>query len=104
MPESMATFNAYPFGLSQRSLQTLYDILSRYADIQKVYIFGSRAKGNSRPGSDTDLAIMNPRLDPKTITKVLFDCAESSLPVMVDLVDFSRLKHPDFIEHIERVG
>lgn len=104
MPESMATFNAYPFGLSQRSLQTLYDILSKYTDIQEVYIFGSRAKGNFRPGSDIDLAVMNSGLDPKTITNVLNDCAESSLPEMVDLVDFTTLTHPDFIQHIERVG
>jgi predicted nucleotidyltransferase len=104
IPETKGTCNAYPFGLSRRSLETLYHILSKYADIQKVYIFGSRVKGNFRPGSDIDLAVMNQGLAPKTIAKVLDDCTESSLPVMVDLVDFSRLKHPDFIEHIERVG
>lgn len=79
-------------------------ILSRYPDITEVRVFGSRAKGNYKPGSDIDLAIMNQGLAPKTIVRVLSDCAESSLPIVVDLVDFHAITNPDFIEHIQRVG
>ena len=92
------------FGLSARNLHTLYEILAKYPDIQTVYIFGSRAKGNFHIGSDIDLAIMNAGLEPKTIRKVLDDCAESSLPFMVDLVDFSSLKNEALRQHIRRVG
>ena len=92
------------FGLPARSLHMLYEILAKYKDIQTVYIFGSRAKGNFHIGSDIDLAIMNTGLEPKTIHKFLSDCAESSLPFMVDLVDFSSLMNEALRQHIQRVG
>jgi predicted nucleotidyltransferase len=92
------------FGLSQRSIDELHGILSKYPDITKVHVFGSRAKGNYKPGSDIDLAIMNQGLAPRTIARVLSDCAESSLPIVVDLVDFHALTNAEFINHIQRVG
>lgn len=92
------------FGLSARNLHTLYEILAKYPDIETVYIFGSRAKGNFHAGSDIDLAIMNTGLEPKTIHKFLSDCAESSLPFMVDLVDFPSLKNEALRQHIQKAG
>ncbi len=40
-------------------MQTLHDILYKYPEVLLVHIFGSRAKGTNKPGSDIDLAIMN---------------------------------------------
>ena len=93
-----------PNGLSERSIQTLYSIFGKYPDISEVHLFGSRAKGNFKAGSDIDLAIMNKGILTKTVSRVLSDCAESSLPVAVDLVDFNGLTNPEFIEHIKRIG
>ncbi len=47
------------FGLTDRDIQTIHDILYKYPEVSLVHIFGSRAKGTSKPGSDIDLAIMN---------------------------------------------
>src|SRR5689334_232599 len=96
--------NSSAFGLNERTTNTIVDILSKYHDIKEVYIFGSRAKGNYKPGSDIDLAIMNQGVSPKTITSVLAAFQESSLPYTVDLVNFPALKHDDLIDHIKRVG
>lgn len=92
------------FGLSERTIRELNNIFKNYPDIQEVFIFGSRAKGNFKIGSDIDLAIMNTGLNTKTITHALADCSESSLPVAVDLVDFHSLTNQELIEHILRVG
>jgi predicted nucleotidyltransferase len=100
MAKSPSTTN----GLSERSIQTLSVIFSKYPDISEVHLFGSRAMGNFKAGSDIDLAIMNKGLQDKTVSRVLSDCAESSLPVAVDLVDFHSLTNPELIEHIKRIG
>ena len=92
------------FGLTHRDMQTLRQILSRYTDIQTVHIFGSRAKGNFRPGSDIDLAIMNSNLGTTTLRKANSDFEESTLPYRVDLVDYHTITHPSLKEHIDRVG
>ena len=83
---------------------TLYSIFKRYTDITEVYIFGSRALGTYKIGSDIDLVVMNNGLQPKSISSVLADCSESSLPVSVDLVDLHALTNAEFIAHIKRVG
>ena len=67
-------------------------------------LFGSRAKGNYRLGSDVDLAIMNKGVDVKRLNKLKSNFEESSLPYKVDLVNFTRLEKQEFIEHIQRVG
>ncbi len=92
------------FGLTERDIITLKTIFKKYPEVKSVYIFGSRAKGNYKPGSDIDLAIMNEAVSARTLSNLNSDFSESSLPYTVDLVNFTSLKHPEFIAHIERVG
>jgi predicted nucleotidyltransferase len=92
------------FGLTERDMQTIKSVFEAYPEIKIVHIFGSRAKGNYKLGSDIDLAIMNKGVDSITLTRVLDEFEESNLPYRVDLVDYSKLTKQDFIDHIERVG
>ncbi len=100
----MITNNKNQYGLTNRDMKTVQDIFRKYPDVKEVYLFGSRAKGNYKTGSDIDFAIMNEGVDSKTITKLLADFTESSLPFTVDLINFPTLKHTDLINHINRVG
>lgn len=45
-------------GLSSEIMQQLKSVFARYPNIHTVYLFGSRAKGNFRDGSDIDLAVL----------------------------------------------
>ncbi len=54
-------------GLTNRDIQTLQDILSRYSKVKKVFLFGSRAIGNYQKGSDIDIAVMNEGVSDKII-------------------------------------
>jgi predicted nucleotidyltransferase len=92
------------FGLSVRDVATLHTILKKYEAIRRVYIFGSRALGSFKKGSDIDLAIMNEGVPEKMLTQLVSDFSDSSLPYRVDLVDITRLNHKELTEHIDRVG
>lgn len=92
------------FGLSNRDIQSIRDIFKKYPDVLLVHIFGSRSKGNYKPGSDIDLAIMNKGVSFNTLLKLNNEFEESSLPYKVDLADFNTLTNPDFVDHIVRVG
>jgi predicted nucleotidyltransferase len=91
-------------GLSNRDIQTIKDIFNRYPDVEKVWLFGSRAIGNYHKGSDIDLAVMNEGISNKTIQSLVTDFEESSLPYFVDVIYFPELKHAGLNEHIKSVG
>ena len=92
------------FGLSDRDMKTLQDIFKKYPDVKNVFVFGSRAKGTYKQGSDIDLAIMNEGVKDMFIRKMKSDFEDSNLPYAVDLVNYPTLKHPELKNHIDRVG
>lgn len=92
------------FGLTQRDMDTINRILIEYPEVTEVHIFGSRAKGNSKPGSDIDLAIVNTGVSERTIRHLKADFEDSSLPYRVDIVDSNETIHHELKEHIQRVG
>lgn len=103
-PISTSEVNQNSFGLTPRDMQTIQNILKKYPVIKKVNVFGSRAKGNFKKGSDIDLAIMNENVSEDIILKLISDFQESSLPYPVDIVNYPTLTQPALKEHIDRVG
>ncbi len=95
--------NDAEFGFKEGDLQEIINIISRFSVIQKAVIFGSRAKGNYKSGSDVDIAIWleNEDITPK-INGVLND--ETCLPYMFDVLNYQTINNPDLKEHIDRVG
>ncbi len=93
------------FGLSKRHRDIISGIFSRYPEVRKVLVYGSRAKGNYRPGSDIDMTVVERSdISTQTLLRMVNDFDESMLPFTVDLSVFSRLTNPDLISHIERCG
>ncbi len=60
-------------GLTSRDVHTIREILDNYPDVETVYLFGSRAMGTYRKGSDIDLVIMNEGVSADTLRSILFD-------------------------------
>lgn len=91
-------------GLSERDIKAIHGIFRKYPSIKLVHIFGSRAKGTYKPGSDIDFAVMNEGVNDEIIAKIKGEFEESSLPYMIDIVNYPLLQHNELKEHIERVG
>ncbi|MEY3902910.1 MAG: hypothetical protein RL189_2216 [Pseudomonadota bacterium] len=93
------------FGLRDSDLAEINSILERFPEIDSAKIFGSRAMGTHRPGSDVDIALFGAGVDLDTVAKV-HDLLEeqSRMPYLFDVVDFTHLKHQPLRDHIDRVG
>lgn len=82
----------------------LMDIIQRsMAGIQgRVFLFGSRARGNPRPASDIDLAVS---LDNAgvTISRLRENIENSLLPFTADVVDLASCG-PALADEIQREG
>ncbi len=92
------------YGLSDASIEKICHIFSKYENIDKVMLYGSRAKGNFREGSDIDLTIFGKEINIKLLHKVELELDDLLLPYSIDLSIYSMLKNDELKEHIERVG
>lgn len=100
----MKTATADKLGLSQTTLDKLNSVFLQHKAISSVLIYGSRAKGNYRQGSDIDLTIKGSVLEFAELMQIEDQIDDLSLPYTVDLSQYAQLSNTDLIEHIDRVG
>lgn len=92
------------FGLSQSVIQKINGVFRRYPSVDKATLYGSRAKGSYRNGSDIDLTLHGNGLSLDLIYKILNDLEDLLLPYTIDLSIFADIQDSDVITHIRRVG
>lgn len=93
------------FGLTKEDMVFIVSAIGQFNEIKKAVIFGSRAKGNYKPGSDVDIAIFGDGITFDTLSRLHAILEEESpMPYFFDIVDYSHLTHTELKEHIERVG
>jgi predicted nucleotidyltransferase len=95
---------ATPFGLSAATLDKLNSVFARHSAIDSVVIYGSRAKGNYRAGSDIDLTIKGSDIPFAELMQIEDQVDDLMLPYSVDLSQYHLLENADLIAHIDRVG
>ena len=93
-----------PFGLPATTLARICGELARTAHVQRALIFGSRAKGNYRTGSDIDIALIGPALTDAEQSSLEDRLEELMLPYTIDLCRVETIHNPALLEHIQRVG
>lgn len=93
------------YGLSEATIQKIQQVLAKYPQVEKAVLYGSRAKGNYKNGSDIDLSLQGDKdLTLDIQFKIDRDLNDLLLPYTIDLSIFAQLSNPDFIEHIQRAG
>ena len=88
------------FGLSENIIINLKTIFSEYENVEKVVIYGSRAKGNYRTGSDIDLTFFGENLKLNEIYSIEEEIENLDLPYMFDLSIFLHIDNESLIDHI----
>jgi len=93
------------YGLSARTFSTLNAIFQKYSGIKRAILYGSRAKGQFRTGSDIDLSLITDDTFTRSdLLRISGDFDDSDLPYFVDVSIYDRLSNPDLKAHIDRVG
>jgi predicted nucleotidyltransferase len=91
-------------GLPGRAVAQIHRVLSQFPEVEKGVLYGSRAKGNFKRGSDIDLTLHGRFLDSRILGRVDDELDDLLLPYRFHLSIFSKISHADLIDHIRRVG
>ena len=92
------------YGLSQQVIHRIHEVLSHFPEVEKAVLYGSRAKGEFKRGSDIDLTLVGSRVGERTLSRIEEELEELLLPYRFDLSAFSEITQAELIEHIERIG
>ena len=92
------------FGLDEEVLTRIIDVFKKHPAVDEVILYGSRAKGTHKPGSDVDLALKGEDLNLRELNTLSLELDDLLLPYTFDLCIFQRIDNPDLLDHIQRVG
>ena len=91
-------------GLSESTVERIRGVLAHFPEVEKAVLYGSRAKGTHRPGSDVDLALYGSDVGSTQLARIDEALDDLMLPYQMDLSLFASLTHPNLLDHIRRVG
>lgn len=92
------------YGLKDKYISELTDILRRIPDIERVVLYGSRARGDYYYGSDIDICLYGDKITDRDLTHISTMLYDSRIPYFFDVVVSSRLRNEAFIRDIQRDG
>ena len=93
------------FGLYENSYRLILETISNTHKVERALIFGSRAMGNYKKGSDIDIAIFGKGLDFETTSRLHGKLNERlPIPYFIDVVNFETLTNKELKEHILKEG
>lgn len=92
------------FGIKAVHWAKILGLLQANGKVTDILLFGSRAKGNFKPGSDIDLCLIGNQLDEQELLSLKTAVDSLDLPWEIDLIVFDLLSDEAVKEHIQRVG
>ncbi len=91
-------------GLREVTVERIRAVLAQFPEVEKAVLYGSRAMGIYRPGSDIDLTLCGGELNHTLLTQINNELDDLLLPYQIDLSLMALLSHPALLDHISRVG
>ena len=91
-------------GLTKETVDKMVSVFIQFPQIEKAVLYGSRAKGNFKMGSDIDLTLYGENLSQHLLGDIADTLDDLLLPYTVDLSIFDYINHHALCDHIERVG
>lgn len=93
------------FGLTTEDIDELTRVLKTYPEVEEAIMFGSRAKGNYKTGSDVDIALKGRGVNYHIATTISGILNEDTLmPYRFDVISYNDISNADLTQHINRVG
>jgi predicted nucleotidyltransferase len=93
------------YGLNNTVIHRICAVLANYPQVERAILYGSRAKGDYKTGSDIDLTLDGGAdLSLSVQFRIMDDLDDLLLPYTIDLSIYTQISDPDVREHIQRVG
>lgn len=92
------------FGLSDCDLAKIRGVFARYPQIEQVVLYGSRAKGNYRAGSDIDLTLLGPDTNDLLLSRIVCELDDLNTPYLMDVSLYHHIVSPELKKHIAEYG
>ena len=92
------------FGLDENTINKINSVFENHSEIEEVFIYGSRAKGNFRNGSDIDITLKGKTIPSKILSRLKQEIDDLNTPYMFDISIFETLDSLELIDHINRIG
>jgi predicted nucleotidyltransferase len=91
-------------GIKEEYWALILSLLKSEAKVSDVILYGSRAKGNYKPGSDIDICLKGIGIGMAEIRTLLIKLDDLDLPWRVDLSAYDLITNADLLDHIDRIG
>ena len=98
------TFGPVLGGLPPHTLAKIQAVLQAFPQIRWIKLYGSRAMGRHRSGSDIDLCLEAPTMDLRQLLLLAAELDDLLLPWPIDLQIRHRIDHKGLENHISRAG
>jgi len=96
---------AEAFDLRKGDLEAIIAVLRKEPAVEHAVMFGSRAKGKNRNGSDVDIALKGRDLTDDIANHISFILNEEiPLPYKFDVLNYHTIGNKDLVERIDREG
>ena len=92
------------FGLKEKTITDIQSVFATVPEIEKAIIYGSRAKGNFKNGSDIDITLKGNVLNLTILNQILLKLDDLFLPYKFDISIYHQINNSDLLDHIQRVG
>lgn len=92
------------FGLKSSVIAQMNEVFTHFPEVGQVILYGSRARGNFKPGSDIDLCLVGEGLSVPTLLKIDTALDDLLLPYKIDLSIRDHIDNTELLSHINRVG
>jgi predicted nucleotidyltransferase len=92
------------YGLKRKTFYQLLHFFQSYADIiEKIILFGSRARGDYKETSDIDIAIKF-RKNNEQLYRIQDDLAEVNIIYTVDVIDYDKISNGKLKSYVDQEG
>ncbi len=92
------------FGLPKGRRERIIEVLVRFSSIKEVIVFGSRALGTSKLGSDLDFAIIGDNITYTDLLRLQRALDELPYGYSYDILDYNKIELPALKMHIDNFG
>ncbi|HPE19030.1 MAG TPA: nucleotidyltransferase domain-containing protein [Tenuifilaceae bacterium] len=92
------------FGLKDSTIEQVNSVFTQFSFVEKVVIYGSRAKGNFEEGSDIDITLIGENITQNYLNKISLKLDDLLLPYKFDISVFNQISNPNLVDHIQRIG